>query len=261
MRVIPVLDIAGGVAVHARGGARAAYAPVRSVLSPVDGDIARLAGAFRDALGLDELYIADLDAITTGAAPTGFVRLLSRSGVRVWLDAGVSDAARARAALAEGAGRVVIALETLPSALALEEIVGEIGGEPLAFSVDLRGGIPVMHPEGAASGLPVEPVALAELAISLGIRRLIVLDLARVGSEQGVDPVLPTAIRARAPAVELVAGGGVRDVTDVVALGRAGCDAALVGTALHDGRIGARELRQLAARGGRDRGDAPARDR
>jgi phosphoribosylformimino-5-aminoimidazole carboxamide ribotide isomerase len=259
--VIPVLDVAGGMAVHARGGVRAAYAPVRSVLSPVEGDVARLAGAFRDALGLDELYLADLDAIVTGAAPTGFVRVLAGSGVRVWLDAGVSGAARARMAVAEGADRVIIGLETLPSALALEEIVAEVGGERLAFSVDLRDGMPVMHPAAAASGLPVESLALAELAIAIGIHRLIVLDLARVGSERGIEAALPRAIRARAPGVELVAGGGVRDMDDLATLARAGCDAALVGTALHEGRIGARDLARLASLGGGSRGDAPTGDR
>jgi uncharacterized protein related to proFAR isomerase len=37
--------------------------------------------------------------------------------------------------------------------------------------------------------------------------------------------------------VELVAGGGVRDRADLDALADAGADAALVATALHEGRV------------------------
>ncbi|HYS00556.1 MAG TPA: HisA/HisF-related TIM barrel protein, partial [Gemmatimonadales bacterium] len=69
MRVIPVLDLRGGQAVLARGGRREAYAPVRSQL--VDGGAASdplvLARAYRDVLGCDEWYVADLDALAGGA--------------------------------------------------------------------------------------------------------------------------------------------------------------------------------------------------
>jgi phosphoribosylformimino-5-aminoimidazole carboxamide ribotide isomerase len=40
-----------------------------------------------------------------------------------------------------------------------------------------------------------------------------------------------------------VAGGGVRNWDDLVQVARAGCSAALVATALHDGRIGADEIK------------------
>ena len=45
-------------------GERERYRPVSSVLAGEDGDPLALARAFRSELGLDELYVADLDAIT-----------------------------------------------------------------------------------------------------------------------------------------------------------------------------------------------------
>ena len=62
MRVVPVLDLKGGVAVHAIRGERHAYAPVQSVLSPSSEPVA-LARAFQERLGCDACYVADLDAI------------------------------------------------------------------------------------------------------------------------------------------------------------------------------------------------------
>ena len=47
MRIVPVLDLKGGVAVHAVRGERQSYAPVRSVLSP-SADPVALARAFQE---------------------------------------------------------------------------------------------------------------------------------------------------------------------------------------------------------------------
>jgi uncharacterized protein related to proFAR isomerase len=47
-------------------------------------------------------------------------------------------------------------------------------------------------------------------------------------------------LRAALPGVELIAGGGVRDQTDLDRLAVAGADGALVATALHRGAIGRR---------------------
>src|SRR6266498_930292 len=77
MEIIPVLDLAGGVAVHARAGERARYQPVRSVLSPdCIGDPLALLRAFRERLGAERCYLADLDAIGGGAVQGGVLRRL-----------------------------------------------------------------------------------------------------------------------------------------------------------------------------------------
>ena len=56
----------------------------------------------------------------------------------VWLDAGVSSVSGARQALETGAARVIVGLETLSSFDALSGICNAIGGDRMAFSLDLR---------------------------------------------------------------------------------------------------------------------------
>jgi phosphoribosylformimino-5-aminoimidazole carboxamide ribotide isomerase len=51
-------------------------------------------------------------------------------------------------------------------------------------------------------------------------------------------------IQEEFPRVELTAGGGVRGLDDLKVLAAAGCDAALVASALHDGRLTAEDVRQ-----------------
>ena len=115
MRVVPVMDLLGGQAVHAIKGEREQYRPVKSVLCGTS-DPLDLARAFRDTLGLDEVYVADLDAIR-GHGETCHRELITslsrREKMKVILDAGVSDAGAAQAWLELGVRRIVIGSETL----------------------------------------------------------------------------------------------------------------------------------------------------
>src|SRR5215218_4704423 len=111
MRVVGVIDLKGGAAVHAVRGERERYRPI--------GDPLSVARTFRDALGLDELYVADLDAIGGGGEHNAIIGELAREA-RIMVDAGVSDPERARALLDLGAHGVVVGTETLRGADALD---------------------------------------------------------------------------------------------------------------------------------------------
>jgi phosphoribosylformimino-5-aminoimidazole carboxamide ribotide isomerase len=227
-----VIDLLGGRAVHARGGRREGYRPVQSSLLAEGewGDAPALARAYR-RLGVDEIYVADLDAIAGRPMEIGALGPIGPD----WVDAGVRDVAGAASLLAAGTRRVVVALETVGSWTVVEQIVALGGAACTAFSLDLRGGVPV----GLLGARSPDPVALAARAAASGVSAVIVLDLARVGAGTGVDTAFLTAIRAAVPGVELIVGGGIRDAADLATAASAGCDGALVGTALHGGSISA----------------------
>jgi HisA/HisF family protein len=244
MRVIGVLDLMAGNAVHARAsaGGRGAYQPVRVVAGVTfdPGDAIALARAYLDRLGVRELYAADLDAIGGGEPQRILTAEVARLGAPLWVDAGVRTATDARETLASGAWRVVVGLETLPSFDALADVCRAVAGERVAFSLDLRDGAPIGGDELIASDASVH--TLVARAADAGAGTVIVLDLARVGTGAGVDLALMRRVRAAAPHVELFAGGGVRGPDDLARLADAGCDGALVATALHDGRLGTHEV-------------------
>jgi phosphoribosylformimino-5-aminoimidazole carboxamide ribotide isomerase len=216
MRLIGVIDLAGGRAVHARGGRRDAYAPVRSALLQPgeEGDPVALARAYL-RYPVPEIYVADLDAI--GGAPLSpLIISLADLGAPLWLDAGRSTL-RVSAHV-----RPVVGLETLAD-------WGDLAAfESPAFSLDLRSGKPLAGAQ--------RPAELARKAVAAGATAVILLDLARVGSMAGLDWVTVEAVRASTLGVELVVGGGVRDRSDIARLTDLGCDGALVATALHERR-------------------------
>lgn len=246
MRVIPVLDLMRGRAVHARAGHRKAYQPVRSVLAPSSpGDALALAASYRALPGITEIYVADLDAIGGGACQEPLLRQIGEL-LPTWIDAGLASASDACVVGRVGGVRAIVALETLPSLAVLREIVEEIAPTRVALSLDLRAGVPVTV---AAELAGSSPVTIAERGIAAGATSLVVIDLERVGMGSGMDWALVGALRSAHPAVELVAGGGVRDIGDLRRLASAGADAALVASVLHDGRLGASELAALASGG------------
>jgi phosphoribosylformimino-5-aminoimidazole carboxamide ribotide isomerase len=243
LQIIGVLDLRGGRAVHARAGARDRYTAVQNAAGwPIDpGNVRTLAEIYIDVLGISEFYAADLDAILDRQPQDDVTKDLASMSASLWLDAGVRSVHDAQRAVSLGATRVIVGLETLPSFDVLAQISDAIGSDRVVFSLDLRDGEPVVA-NGVQLPRALYPENIAQAAASSGAGTVIVIDLARVGTGKGLDVDLLKEIRAAAPAVNLVAGGGVHGWDDLVSLAKAGCSGALVATALHNGRIGAAEI-------------------
>ena len=252
MDIIPVLDLAGGVAVWAQAGDRARYEPVESALLPsMVGDAVGLLRAFRTRLGATSCYVADLDAIQGGAVQRAMLRELAQLETgfagAIMVDAGAHSPESTFEVLACGASQVVIGLETLRAFGDLAGIVRVAGEERVVFSVDLRMGSPVLHPEmHDVEGAHPDALSLTAQAVAAGVSSLLVLDLARIGTGCGADLGLVEGLRKRFPDARLLAGGGVLARRDLDRMRDAGCDGALVASAIHAGRITAADVADLA---------------
>jgi phosphoribosylformimino-5-aminoimidazole carboxamide ribotide isomerase len=240
MRILPVLDLMNGVVVRGVAGRRAEYRPVRSRLTascrPLD-----VAGAFRAHFGLAELYLADLDAIA-GAAPALPVYAgLRAAGFRLWVDAGLRTA-DAEPLVRAGVEGIVAGLETLPGPETLAHLCRD-WGERIVFSLDLKEGRPLGNLDAWGVG---EAWSVAGRAVAAGVRRLLVLDLARVGVNEGSGTEdLCTRLARTYAGLEVAAGGGVRGRADLERLWAAGVQTVLVASALHDGRLCREDLAGL----------------
>lgn len=252
MQIIPVLDLAGGVAVHAQAGDRTRYAPLTSDLVPDrSGDPVALLRAFHAVLGVHECYVADLDAIQGGALQRTLLRQLAEFHTgfagALLVDAGTNHPGGALEVLSCGASEVVVGLETLHAFADLARIVDVVGPTRLVFSLDMKLGAPILHPAMQdASGAVPDALSLATQATAAGVTTLLLLDLGRVGTGCGVDLGLIEALRRRFPKGRLLAGGGVLTRKDLERMRDAGCDGALVASAIHTGRVSASDLAQLA---------------
>jgi phosphoribosylformimino-5-aminoimidazole carboxamide ribotide isomerase len=238
LKIIPVLDILDGVAVHAVRGRRKEYKPLRSALV-ASADPLEVAVVFRN-LGFNELYVADLDAITSKKPNTTVVkRIADETGLRLMVDAGVADLPRAEELLKNHVSKVIIGTETLPTIRFVGEAIESFGKDRVVVSLDLKDGRVLSKPEIGKFKKPAD--ILRELQ-GMGLEQVIILDLSRVGSDEGVNmPLLKEILSRFKPKVFV--GGGVRDLKDLMGLEKTGVFGVLLATALHSGRIKVEEAR------------------
>jgi phosphoribosylformimino-5-aminoimidazole carboxamide ribotide isomerase len=238
LRIIPVIDILNGVAVHAVRGRRKEYQPLKSVLCDCSDPLAA-ALAFRQS-GFSELYVADLDAILGQGDNLKFLReIAEKTGSMLMVDAGVDTFEKARRLLQNRVAKIIIGTETLPNLHFVQDAIRCFGSEKIVVSLDLMNKRVLSKSENAKS---MSAPALAAELQKMGVDELVVLDLARVGSGEGIDNVVLKEI-LKGLKVKALVGGGIRNIEDMKKLKKLGIDGVLLATALHSGKISVEELR------------------
>jgi phosphoribosylformimino-5-aminoimidazole carboxamide ribotide isomerase len=237
MKVIPVLDLLNGVAVHAVRGRRQEYQPLKSVLCDCAEPV-EVAAALKK-MGFVEGYVADLDAIMGKGTNSRVIgRIVDETGLNLMVDAGVDSLAKAKETFRSKASKLIVGTETLRDLHSVEEALEAFGSEKVVVSLDLRNG-EVLSKEGTLQS--ISAVTAARKLQGLGVRQLIALDLARVGSGEGTDLQLIKTLILEVD-MEVYVGGGVRDTQDLKTLQKLGVSGALIATALHTGKISAQQL-------------------
>jgi len=238
LKVIPVLDILNGTVVHAIGGKRSEYKSVESLICK-SAEPLEVARAFKN-LGFTELYVADLDAIIDCSIDfQSLKRLSDETGLLLMVDAGVTDLERAERLLESGVSKLVIGTETLQNKRFVVQAIERFGGKRVVVSLDLKGEKVI-----AKSGFDgcQEPLCLISEFKALGVLEIIVLDLLRVGTGKGFN--IDLLKRAASLDLDIIVGGGVRGIQDLAELKKLGISGALVGTALHSGKISVEDLKR-----------------
>ena len=242
MRVVGVIDLKDGTAVHAVRGERERYRPVHSVIGGDDGDPLALARGFRESSG----STSSTSPTSTRSSGSGEQRMPRSARWRArrasWSTRASASRTRAQALLDLGAQRVIVGTETLAARRARPAARASCRRR-LVLSVDLRDGR-VLSPDAAARA-----AWRARRAGAPAPRRPARGDRARPrargqrrGAGRRADRRAPRGLpRPR----RCSRAAACATPTDLRALDAAGAAGALVATALHRGVIGAQELAAL----------------
>jgi HisA/HisF family protein len=160
-------------------------------------------------LGFSELYVADLDAIID--CSTNFQALkhiADETGLKLMVDAGVTTIERAQSLLKSGASKLVIGTETLQNKSFVSEAARVFGSDRVIVSLDLKGD-KVLVREGFDGSMNFMNL-LGEFK-GMGVSEVIVLDLTRVGSGEGVNVNFLKKVLEAVP-MKVYVGGGVREI-------------------------------------------------
>lgn len=234
----------GGQVVHARGGDRRAYRPVRSCLCEGSRPDDLCRGLLR-LHPFTTIYIADLDSIGGEGDNDTVIRRLGADFpmMEFWIDSGLSAKSACLDWLAGHNGCLVLGSESQKDAATVREIVVQGGGR-VVLSLDFRGDRLLGRRQ-----LLDDPTLWPE--------RVIVMTLERVGASKGPDYARLRDIMERAGGRdilrEVIAAGGVGGLRDLLRLREIGARGVLLASALFDGRVGREEL--LRSEGGGPSGD------
>lgn len=228
-RLVGVIDVKEHQAVHAIAGKRQSYLPV----SLCSGDPIALATHYSN-LGIQELYVADLDSIGKHPMQAGIIGDLCQISHfdKILIDIGWSGKEQPQAlariaAIAEANSHVhwIAAVETMKSIDAIDLLATRISPSRLLLGLDFLDGDLIS---------PFRVRTWVDSALRQQFAGAVILDLAGVGRKSGpITGTLCQQIRRWSPQWALYSGGGVRSLDDIRSLVDAGCDRCLVATALH----------------------------
>jgi len=239
LKVIPVLDMLGGVAVHAVAGKRDQYRPLKSCICN-GSDPLEVSSTFKSRYGFKELYVADLDAILGKEPSLPLVQQIkNKANLHLMVDSGMRSIDQALRLLGAGASEVIIGTETLPNLSLIEEIVEAVGKNRIAISVDMKDGKTFGKSKAVSS---LSPLGLIKKLEEQGLSKFILLELSKVGTVQGLNLTFIREILKMFDG-EFIVAGGVRDIHDLQQLRNLGAYGALLATALHTNRISKDELK------------------
>ncbi|MBI2684642.1 MAG: 1-(5-phosphoribosyl)-5-[(5-phosphoribosylamino)methylideneamino]imidazole-4-carboxamide isomerase [Actinobacteria bacterium] len=196
------------------------------------------AGAFADA-GAQALHVVDLDGAREGRpAHSSVIAAIAASfpGL-VQLGGGLRTRAAIETALATGADRLVVGTAVIDDEDLLRWAVGRLG-DRLVVALDARDGKVATH--GWTQTSDVDVVSVAERLMHTGVRHLLYTDIARDGMLGGPNYHALERLAAAAPALTLIASGGVSSLDDlrrVERLGLPNLRGVIVGRALYEGHF------------------------
>jgi phosphoribosylformimino-5-aminoimidazole carboxamide ribotide isomerase len=215
-------------------------------------DPAAAARAFENA-GARIIHVVDLDGAIAGA-PSNLESIRAiRAAVACALDVsgGLRTADSVRAAIAAGADYVSIGSAAMLNPAMLAEACREHPGRVFG-SLDVRDGRLAIKGWRETSQLLVADAL--ERFQQAGIAAVILTDISRDGTENGVDIEMYEAV-ARSSKTPVIASGGVARLDDIVALRRLfqrGIAGVITGRALYEGRFTlAQAIATAAAEDGR----------
>ena len=222
MLIFPAIDIKNGTCVRL-------YQGEMSTAEQVANSALEAAGAFK-AAGASWVHMVDLDGAVEGVRKnTGiFLEVVQESGLKVEVGGGIRTMTDIAFYLENGISRVILGSIALRDALLVRQAVAEFGGQ-IAVGIDARDGM--VAAEGWVETSAVSDVELAKRMEDAGVQCLICTDIARDGMLSGPNLGQLTRIQ-RAVKCDIVASGGVTNLSDIAALRDCGLYGAICGRSI-----------------------------
>jgi len=240
-KIIPVIDILNSKVVHAKKGERTKYKPLKSYLfhssNPID-----VINILNNKYNFDLFYIADLDSIIKKTPNIQILKeILKISNINIMLDPGIVDLEDISYFLKLKIKNLILGLETIKNFEIITQSLQILNRNNIIISIDMYNGNILSNAEDIKNQ---NPIKLTKKLVTLGVKNIILLDLFRIGQKVGGIPPLYLDILHNFYGNVFV-GGGIKNYKDIMNIKELNFSGILIATALYDGTIDIKKLRNI----------------
>lgn len=236
MRIIPAIDIINGKCVRLTKGDYASQKTYNE--NPLE-----VAKQFED-LGIQYLHLVDLD----GARSSKIINhktlynIASKTNLKVDFGGGLKSTADLEIAFENGADQITAgSIAVKNEAIVLEWIV-KYGPEKIILGADCLNN--KIATNGWLENSELDVIAFIKKYRQNNIQSVICTDISKDGMLEGPSFNLYQDI-LKEVRINLIASGGVTSLDDLLALKLIGCEGAIIGKAIYEGKINLKDLKEL----------------
>lgn len=236
MHIFPAIDLFGGKAVRLFKGD---YNQM-TVYSDNPLNVAR----DFEQCGAQYLHVVDLEGAKSGGTPNieTIKNIIQNTNLFVEVGGGIRSMETAKAYIDAGVGRVILGTAAVTDETFLKSAV-LVFGEKVAVGVDLKDGYVAIKgwtEKSAYSGMD-----FCKKMQDLGVKTIICTDISKDGAMKGTNLALYKTL-SESLSLNLIASGGVSNISDVENLSAMGIYGAIIGKAYYTGAIDLKQAIEVA---------------
>ncbi len=234
MEIIPAIDLIDGKCVRLTQGD---YAQ-KTIYNENPLQVARM---FEDA-GLRRLHLVDLDGAKAGKVTNWKVleQVAGKTSLIIDFGGGIKKEDDLAIVFNSGAAMATIGSLAVKQEAVFTQWIQHYGADKFLLGADVK-----EEQIAVAGWLETTDINILDFITnyqSKGIRQLFCTDVSKDGKLEGPSVTLYEKIIRSFPGIELIASGGVSNMTDLHQLASIGCSGAIVGKAIYEQRITLQEL-------------------
>ncbi len=225
MTILPAIDLKDGKAVRLSKG----LMDSAKIYSDEPWQVAK---RFEE-LGSEWVHLVDLNGAFAGEPKNleQIKKIRENCNLKLELGGGIRDENTIKMYLELGIDRLILGSIALKDAQFVKDMAKKY---PIVVGIDAIDGMVAV--EGWAKTSSMKATDLAKAFADCGVEAIICTDVGRDGMMTGVNVEFTKAIQ-EVSGLETIASGGLKDMSDIYALLKAGVDGTIVGKAFYEGTL------------------------
>lgn len=237
MRIIPAIDIIEGKCVRLSKGDYSTSKIYNE--SPLE-----VARQFQDH-GIEYLHLVDLDGARLGHIVNYRILedIVGKTSLQIDFGGGLRSDADLKTAFESGASQITGGSIAVKNPEIFKKWISQYGGQQIILGADVHDRKVAVS--GWAEQSEKELLPFVEEYLKKGIEYVICTDISKDGMLEGPSLALYQEMLEQLPGLKLIASGGITGMDDIYQLSQMGCEGAIIGKAIYEGRISLKQLEQF----------------